>query len=111
MRKGKPLTQQQLASAIGKSRMAVHAWEKGYHPVPVDMVDKIVEVCVGVPMVQPANAKLTRATIEAYAKMRADGIEHDYIAKLWAEKNFIPTPQAQAAILEAFPDIHQTPKG
>ena len=104
MRKGKPFTQAQLAKAIGKSRLAIHAWEKGAHPIPDDMVEKIVEVCVGVPMVRPADAKLTRATVQAYVEMRRD-FPHETIARLWAEKGFVPTPAAQAEIFELFPEL------
>ena len=104
MRKGKPFTQEQLAKAIGKSRMSIFAWEKGAHPIPEDMAEKIVEACIGVPVLKPADAKLTRATVQAYVDMRKD-FEHEVIARLWAEKNFVPTPAAQAQIFELFPEL------
>lgn len=110
-RKGKPLTQDQLAKAIGYSRMSVISWEKGLHPIPDHIAEKILEVCVGVPVIRPSNHKLTTDTIKYYGQMRRDGFAHAYIMKFWNEKNFVPTPEAQAGILEAFPDILETVKG
>lgn len=110
-RKGKPFTQQQMAEAIGYSRMSVISWEKGLHPIPDHVAEKILEVCVGVPVMRPANAALTRDTIKYYGQMRRDGFSHEYITKFWNEKNFTPTREAQAGILEAFPDILETVKG
>lgn len=113
MRKAKRLTQDQLAKAIGYSRKTVISWENSAHPVPDTAVPAILAACIG-PKAETkpkANTALTRDTIKYYGQMRRDGFTHAYIMKFWNEKNFTPTPEAQAGILEAFPDILETVKG
>lgn len=107
MRKAKRLTQDQLAKAIGYSRKTVISWENSVHSVPPEAVPAILAACIGPEQdAKPkANTALTRDTIKYYGQMRRDGFAHAYIMRFWNEKNFTPTAEAQAAILEAFPDI------
>jgi DNA-binding XRE family transcriptional regulator len=107
-RKGVPMTQEQLGKALGYSRMSIIHWEKGMYRIPEHVAAKVLEVCVGVPVIpaeQRKVARLTADTIKYYGQMRRDGITHAAIMALWHEKNFIPTPEAQAAIAAEFPDI------
>lgn len=113
MRKAVPLTQDQLAKAIGYSRMSVGAWERGIYAIPEHVAVKMLEICVGVPLLTKASApKFTRLsldTIKYYGQMRRDGFSHAYITKFWHEKNFAPTVDAMVGIGEQWPDILATP--
>lgn len=111
MRKAKRLTQEQLAKVIGYSRKTVISWENSVHPVAPEAVPAILAACIGAATPAPKrNSKLTADTIRYYGEMRRD-FTHADIMKFWNEKNFVPTPEAQAGILEAFPDILETVKG
>lgn len=104
LRKAKPLTQAELAEAIGYSRQAIIGWENKVHPIPETVAIAIVAACVGEIKAKPANAKLTADTVKYYREMRRD-FSHARILQRWAEAGFTPSPEAQAAIVATFPDI------
>lgn len=106
IRKGLGLTQLEMARALKVTRKTVVNWENEIFRLPSDIALMMAENGVGaVPTLAPKNAALTRDTIKYYGEMRRDGIPHARIVALWASKNFVPTPEAQAGILANWPDI------
>lgn len=57
LRKQLKLTQAQLGEALGYSRFAVNAWEKGHTRLPVDIVDRMAKANLAAPVQQAARAK------------------------------------------------------
>jgi transcriptional regulator with XRE-family HTH domain len=104
MRKSRNMNQTEFGRIFGVGRRSVAAWEANTWRAPADLVDIFTaSTAVG----RPGISALTRETVKAYKKMRRDGITHASIVELWHNSNFIPTPEAQAAIIEAFPEIKQ----
>lgn len=110
-RRRKGLTQAELATAIGYSRQAVIKWERGIHAIPDGVASQIIEACQDiVPSRLEANnaAAVTKRTVDAYRKMRAnpgEGGTHAAIVRFWFEHGFTPSEEVQIAILAEWPDI------
>lgn len=108
-RRAVPMSQADLAKALGCSRQTVINWERGVHAIPAKMVSAIAQACTS--HLPKPSAKLTlqdKTAIEVYTKMRRNPGElgtHVGILKFWASEGFTPSPAAQTAILAAFPDI------
>lgn len=107
LRKAKHLTQADLAQAIKCSRQAIIKWENDVHPIPEAMAIKITEVCVGELPTSNKPTKQDRVALEIYTKMRSDPSmgSHAKIVTYWRSGGFMPSPEAQQMIAEAFPDI------
>ncbi len=108
VRKAASFTQDQLGKALGYSRKSVISWENSVHRIPEQVAVKVLEICAGVPIIARTPPKLTRLTLDTikyYGEMRRDGTSHASIMKLWNEKNFVPTAEAQAGIAADWPDI------
>ena len=117
LRKQSKLTQAQLATRLGVSRLTVHNWESGRFAMPVDIVPRLSTANVLAPAHDPADkasAKRVKDTLEAYRHMRGNPAPlntHAHIMSFWQSKGFTPSPEAQAAIMAEFPDILETTKG
>ena len=106
MRRAANITQGELANRIGYSRQAVVKWERGVHAVPAKMIAPLVEACtVHIPKAETKMTAVDRETVAAYTQMRSEQFSHAYIVKLWHDSNFVPSQAAQAAILEAYPEL------
>jgi len=118
LRKQFKLTQAEMAKRLGVSRLTVFNWESERFAMPVDIVARLSSADLMAPAFN-ANDKAAQArvkdTLEAYTKMRQQPGHvgtHANIIKFWREAGFTPSPEAQAAIAAAFPDILQpNPKG
>lgn len=108
LRKQYGLTQQELGARLlpPVTRLTVSNWERARFAIPVDIAARMVAVTPS-PAKVKSNAALTRATVDAYRKMRNDvgHFSHAFIVGMWAEKGFAPSREAMAAIAAEFPDI------
>jgi transcriptional regulator with XRE-family HTH domain len=106
MRRAAHITQGELAGRIGYSRQAVVKWERGVHAIPAKMIAPLMEACtVHIPKLETKMTAFDRETVATYAKMRSEHFSHAYIVKLWHDSNFVPSQAAQAAIIEAYPEL------
>lgn len=106
LRKQYGLTQAELGARLSPpvSRLTVSNWERARFAIPHDIAARMLSITPSTAKVK-TNAKLTRDTIDAYRGMRKDFSHADIIA-MWARRGFTPDLDAQAGILEAFPELN-----
>lgn len=106
LRKQFGLTQADLAERLGVSRLTVSNWERARFTIPRDLEQQMAKAnLTAAPAKTGKPSRLTLDTIKYYGEMRRDGNSHASIMKLWNEKNFVPTVEAQAGIAADWPDI------
>jgi transcriptional regulator with XRE-family HTH domain len=111
LRKQYKLNQAELGARLNPpvSRLTVSNWERGRFAMPADLPQRLAAVDLMTPAGKPdsSQARQDRQALKVYTAMRADTFTHAEILRLWRLDNFTPSPEAQAAIAAAFPDILQ----
>lgn len=109
MRKARKMSQADLAAALGYSRKSIISWENSVHPIPEHVAVKVLALCFDVASAAAPkeSARLIRATLEAYRKMREppNNFTHEWIMDMWEGKGFTPCLAARQQIAAEFPDI------
>lgn len=110
LRKQHGLTQAEFGAQLepSVSRLTVSNWERGRFAIPHDLAARMAGLVPTAPTPKN-NAKQDKEALRVYTLQRKHGQTHMAIIAMWHAGGFTPSIEAQTMILEAFPDITQTP--